>query len=138
MPCISRELRRKIIRATHNRCEYRLTPQDLTFATFHIDHIIPKWSRGRTVFGNLRLSRTFRNQFKKGRVRAHDSKTNRLVRLFNPRRDRWEERFRWSEDGTRIIGRTPQRRATVEALRMNNDIALNARQFWVAGGIHPP
>jgi hypothetical protein len=23
-------------------------------------------------------------------------------------------------------------------LRMNNDIALNARQFWVAGGIHPP
>jgi uncharacterized protein (TIGR02646 family) len=138
MPYISRELRQKIIRAAHNRCEYCRTPQDLTFATFHIDHIIPKSSRGRTVFENLCLSCPFCNQFKKGRMRARDPEANRLARLFNPRRDRWEEHFRWSEDGTRIIGLTAQGRATVEALRMNNDIALNARQFWVAGGSHPP
>ncbi|MBO0861948.1 MAG: HNH endonuclease [Chloracidobacterium sp.] len=137
MSYISRKLRRKIIRAAHNRCEYCLTQQNLTFATFHIDHIIPKSSHGRTVFENLCLSCPFCNQFKKGRARARDPETNRTVRLFNPRRDLWEEHFRWSKDGTQIIGLTAQGRATVEALRMNNVIALNARQLWVASGIHP-
>src|SRR5262245_46334574 len=138
MPYISPNLRQKIIRAAHNRCEYCLTSQDLTFATFHIDHIIPKSSGGKTVFENLCMGCPFCNLFKKGRERARDPRTNRLVRLFNPRRDRWEEHFRWSRNGIRITGLTAQGPATVDALRMNNDIALNARRFWVAGGIHPP
>jgi hypothetical protein len=41
-------------------------------------------------------------------------------------------------DGTRIIGRTPVGRATVEALRLNNEVAVEVRRNWVLAGWHPP
>jgi hypothetical protein len=44
----------------------------------------------------------------------------------------------WSDDGTRIIGRTASRRATVVALQLNNMIAVMVRRNWVAAGWHPP
>jgi hypothetical protein len=71
-------------------------------------------------------------------LRARDSDTGRLVRLFNPRRDQWRAHFRWSDDGMQIIGVTARGRVTVAVLRLNNSIALRARSFWVASGIHPP
>lgn len=138
MPSIPLALRRQVVQAARQRCEYCLTRQDLTFATFHLDHIIPLTAGGTTTFKNLCLSCPFCNQFKQGRIRARDPQTRRLMRLFNPRRDRWGKHFRWSADGTQIIGLTACGRTTVEALRMDNPVALNARRFWVASGIHPP
>jgi hypothetical protein len=35
-------------------------------------------------------------------------------------------------------GRTPIGRATVEALRLNNEFIVIARQFWVEAGHWPP
>jgi hypothetical protein len=54
-----------------------------------------------------------------------------LVRLFNPRAEKWNEHFRWSRDGTRLEGRTPQGRATVVALDVNNDLVRRARRLWL-------
>jgi hypothetical protein len=110
----------------------------MTLATFHLDHILPRSAGGATEFENLCLSCPFCNQFKRKRWRATDPETGRPVRLFNPRRDRWSEHFQWSQDGIQIIGLTARGRATVAALQMNNPIALTARRFWVASGIHPP
>jgi len=110
----------------------------MTLATFHVDHIVPKALGGATEFENLCLSCPFCNQFKKRQLRARDPVTGRAVRLFNPRRDEWHEHFQWSHDGTEIIGLTATGRATAEALRMNNPIALTARRYWAASGIHPP
>ncbi|HXG65483.1 MAG TPA: HNH endonuclease [Blastocatellia bacterium] len=138
MPRIPQVLRGQSIRAANNRCEYCLTLQEMTLATFHVDHIIPKSAGGVTEFENLCLSCPFCNQYKKHRVRARDPKTGRRVQLFNPRRDPWHKHFAWSRNGTRIIGLTARGRATVEALRMNNPISLTARSFWVASRIHPP
>jgi hypothetical protein len=110
----------------------------MTLATFHIDHIIPTSAGGATAFENLCLSCPFCNQFKKKRWQARDPETGRKARLFNPRRDRWDQHFRWSEDGTQVIGLTARGRATVTTLQMNNPISMTARKFWVMCKIHPP
>ena len=49
-----------------------------------------------------------------------------------------ENLFGWSEDGTEVIGRTGCGRATVEALRLNRELAILARRRWVSVGWHPP
>ena len=138
MPRASRKLRAQIARAAHERCEYCQTPQDMTLATFHLDHIIPRSAGGATELANLCLSCPFCNELKGDRSQAHDPVTKRLVKLFNPRRDRWHKHFVWSEDGTQVMGLTARGRATVAALRMNNQIAQTARRFWAASGFHPP
>lgn len=138
MPYVPVKLRRRVIRAAANRCEYCRAAQEMTLATFHLDHIIPSLAGGVTAFENLCLSCPFCNQFKRERWRERDPKTKRLVKLFHPREDAWAEHFDWSLDGTTIVGLTPRGRATVAALQMNNSISLTARRFWVASGIHPP
>jgi len=137
MPRASRKLRAQIARAAQERCEYCRTPQDMTLATFHLDHIIPRAAGGVTEIANLCWSCPLCNEFKGEQWQARDPVTKRLVKLFNPRRDRWRKHFAWSEDGTQVMGLTTRGRATVVALRMNNQIAQTARRFWVASGIHP-
>jgi hypothetical protein len=44
----------------------------------------------------------------------------------------------WSRDGIEIIGITPCGRATVEALRLNNENVVTARYVWTKVGFHPP
>jgi hypothetical protein len=51
--------------------------------------------------------------------------------LFNPRTQAWSDHFQWSQDGAIIVGLTPVGRATVEALRLNNEIAVEVRRNWV-------
>ncbi len=50
----------------------------------------------------------------------------------------WADHFRWSGDGTQVIGRIDTGRASVDALRMNNPAIVFARAFWVKYGLHPP
>jgi len=45
-----------------------------------------------------------------------DPQTGKSVLLYNPRKDFWEEHFRWSTNWQKLIGRTPTGRATVRAL----------------------
>ncbi len=58
--------------------------------------------------------------------------------LFNPRAERWEDHFGWSEDGTLVLGLTPVGRATVAQLRVNRQRMVEARRLWVQAGWHPP
>lgn len=138
MPRLSRKLRHQVITAAQNRCEYCQTLQEMTMASFHLDHIIPRSKNGKTEFANLCLSCPFCNQFKSEQVFARDPKTGRQAKLFHPRQDQWHKHFRWSKNGLEIIGITARGRATVIALNLNHPLALRARNFWVANGIHPP
>jgi hypothetical protein len=61
-----------------------------------------------------------------------------LAPLFHPRRDVWAEHFAWANGGTHVIGLTPIGRATVLALRMNNEYVVEARRLWIARQWHPP
>ena len=61
-----------------------------------------------------------------------------MVRLYNPRRQRWRDHFAWSSDFSVIIGLTATGRATVEALRLNREELVNLRRMLYTMGEHPP
>ena len=49
-----------------------------------------------------------------------------------------DEKSELLKDKTEIIGKTPCGRATVIALRLNFEQAVNARKLWVSVGWYPP
>lgn len=59
-------------------------------------------------------------------MEARDPSTGEMVGLFNPRAQRWEDRFEVQADSA-ILGTTSTGRATVELLQMNRRVALEIR-----------
>ena len=135
---ISSSLRAKIAEEARYRCGYCLMRQIATNWLLEVEHIIPTVAGGTDDKENLWLSCTACNRYKGSQVKVRDPSTGRLVKLFNPRRQKWKCHFRWSEYGTEIIGLTACGRATVEALKLNNELAKKARAIWRNAGVHPP
>lgn len=107
-------LRQRLVEADDHRCAYCGTSfENLCFACYRC------------------------NLFKGSQVVAIDPLSGEMAPLFHARRDRWDEHFAWDEAGLRIVGVTPSGRATVVALKMNNDIILDARRNWVRLGWRP-
>jgi hypothetical protein len=131
-------LRDRVAEQAHYRCGYCLTDQRISGAQMHIEHIVPLSRGGKSDETNLWLACAWCNSYKGDKTHALDPVTEEEVPLFNPRTQPWSEHFRWSEDGVRIIGLTPTGRATVLALRLNNEFILPARRHWVLAGWHPP
>ena len=125
-------------RAAKNRCGYCQLPQEITASLLDIEHILPKARGGTDAEENLWLACRDCNCHKSTKVEAFDYITEQTLPLFNPRTQNWREHFRFSEDKTRIIGTTACGRATVIALRLNNEQAVNARGLWVVAGWYPP
>ena len=125
-----------VVERARNRCEYYGLSQEGQEARFHVDHVLPRASGGRTVSENLGLACVSCSLHKAARLTAPDPETGRDVPLFNPRRDRWEEHFQWI--GVRVRGCTQTGRATVEALQMNRLAILAIREEEAFRGRHPP
>lgn len=138
MSYIPRALRRKVTAAARHRCGYCLTSQRISGAQMHVGHIVPLSQGGTSDEANLWLACAWRNSYKGTQTHAVDPQTGTEVPLFNPRTQIWSEHFCWSDNGIEIIGVTSIGRATVEALRLNNDFILPARRQWVLAGWHPP
>ena len=120
------------------RCEYCGTSEWVTGIPLEVDHIRPRAQQGTNRRSNLCRVCSSCNTHKGDQTHAVDPVTGKSVRLFNPRRHRWSDHFRWSEDGTQIVGLTDCGRATVETLRMNNPRIVRARRLWASVGWHPP
>ena len=103
-----------------------------------IEHLRPIAYGGTDDEENLWLACRNCNGFKYAKTHAIDPQTNEETSLFNPRAQVWNEHFRFSDDKTEIIGKTACGRATVIALRLNFEQAVNARKFWVQAGWFPP
>src|SRR5947209_14796197 len=101
------DLRRRVAAQARHRCGYCLTPEVLTGAAMEVEHIIPEVLGGTTVEENLWLSCRRCNGSKGSRTHAIDPVTQTDVPLFNPRAQSWGEHFTFSEDGTRVLGKTP-------------------------------
>ena len=130
---------RKVLRAEFPDpfCAYCLSPERLLGLPLEADHIIPLAAGGKTVIDNLCWCCRSCNAHKWHRTYARDPQTRRLVRLFNPRQQRWETHFEWTSDGTRIAGQTGTGRAAVEALQMNNELIVELRSLWLVLRCHP-
>ena len=137
-PPLSAAVRARVRAAARRRCGYCQSSQRYVLGMLEIDHIIPKARGGTDAEANLWLACRMCNSFKRTQITARDPLHGRRVRLFNPRRQRWSRHFQWSEDGTRILGRTACGRATVIALQLNHVMAVMVRREWVAAGWHPP
>jgi len=136
---ISSAIDRKVREAAKYRCGYCLSPQHLVMARLEIEHIIPLSKGGKNTEENLWLACPICNSHKASKTEALDPITQNIFPLFNPRQQNWSDHFEWSEDGLRILGKTPVGRATITALCLSDDPdALIVRHYWVKAGWHPP
>ena len=130
-------LRRQVASDSCYRCGYCLTLEVIGIP-MEFDHIIPESHDGPTTRANLWLACSRCNNSKADRTHAIDSVSQKRVRLFNPRKDKWDAHFRWADGGQRIEGKTAIGRATVEALNFNLRVRVMARRLWIDAGWHPP
>jgi hypothetical protein len=138
LTCIATGLRRQVRADAGARCGYCLSPEILTGMPLTIEHIVPEARDGATIRSNLWLACHRCNEFKGSRITATDPEMGIMVSLFNPREHEWSEHFRWDASGAIITGLSSTGRATVDALRLNNDFVVAARRFWIEAGWWPP
>ncbi len=111
-------LRDVVRKRARERCEYcHLRQADAPFVKHQLEHIVPRQHGGRDDLSNLALACYRCNKFKGPNLSAFDPRTGKIVRIFNPRRQRWLDHF--ALRGVLILGRTAIGRATVELLQMN-------------------
>jgi hypothetical protein len=118
------------------RCEYCQLSQDNDPLPFHIEHIISKKHRGRTLSGNLALSCSACNLGKASNIAGLDRATGNLSRLFDPRSDVWSDHFAWK--GPILLGRTPIGRTTVHVLNINHPERIRLRRLLIRLHVIPP
>ena len=122
---ISQSLRKAVIERANGRCEYCGISQNDTFLPHQPDHIIAEQHRGKTEAENLALACFDCNKAKGPNIASIDPESGEIVRLFNPRRDKWDNHFRYQSNF--IIGNSPIGRATVELLLFNHSDRLIIR-----------
>ena len=133
---LSEKLKRKVCQKSKNRCGYCLLPQSLNPNPLEIEHLLPTAKGGTDDEENLWLACRLCNGYKGVQTEAIDPKTAGSVALFNPKTQHWNEHFRWDDE--KIIGKTACGRATVQALKLNNEIILPVRKKWISAGWFPP
>ena len=126
----------EIRRCAADACEYCHLPQFVYRFRFPIDHIIARQHRGKTIAGNLCLACPRCNANKGPNISGIDPATNKMVRLFHPRRHRWTAHFAW--DGPVLRGRTAIGRATIAGLAINDPSAIAVRKALTDEGLFPP
>lgn len=135
---ISADLRDLVAKEAEHRCGYCLTAEWIVGSPMEFDHIIPESLGGPTEQENLWLACSQCNHRKSNRIKGIDPTSGKTVRLFNPRRDAWNDHFKWAEGGELIVALTATGRATVAALDMNRPPIVIARRLWIRAGWHPP
>jgi hypothetical protein len=129
---ISQQLRREIRARAGGRCEYGLMDEAWLVWGCEVDHILSRKHGGATELSNLAFSCARCNRAKGTDLGSVHPESEDLVRLFNPRRDRWDEHFRI--DGPRIVGLTLIGQVTGTLLQFNQDERLLERALLQQAG----
>jgi len=115
------------------RCEFCHLPQSGHEERFSIDHVIPRRHGGDDSADNLAFSCLRCNLNKGTNLSGIDPVTRKIVAIYQPRQDAWQEHFFWN--GATLVGSTPTGRATVHLLRMNSPERLRLRTTLLAEGL---
>lgn len=94
-------------------------------ARLQVEHILPKKHGGSDDNGNLALACIHCNSHKGSNLTGIDPANGQIVRLFDPRKQAWNDHFVW--EGTQILGMTPWGRTTVRVMNMNADEVVQCR-----------
>jgi hypothetical protein len=117
-------------------CEYCRTAEDDRLSKFQIDHIIPVKHGGHDDTENLCLACLKCNGFKGPNVAALDPTTGEATRLYDPRRQTWADHFQINPDAT-LTGLSPEGRATIIVLRLNDESRVIPRRMALRLGEYP-
>ncbi len=109
-PSVPERLRRQVQERAQGRCEYCLIHE--------ADHVIAEKHGGATSLENLAWAWFYCNRFKGSDLASVDPASQKVVLLFNPRKQSWKRHFRLN--GGRIEGMTASGRATVALLHLND------------------
>lgn len=137
-PKIPKKTKTEIRLFANNRCGYCLCQQEYVWDILEIDHIYPLAKGGKDSEENLWLICSTCNNAKYNKTEAIDDLTNKIVSIFNPRTQNWNEHFGWNKNATKIIGKTSIGRATISALNLNRERFIKIRKHWISAGWHPP
>ena len=82
-------LRRQVQERAHGRCEYCLVHEADMYYPHEADHVIAEKHGGPTTLENLAWSCFYCNRFKGTDLASIDPASGRIVRLYQPRSQRW-------------------------------------------------
>lgn len=125
-------LRRLVYSRANDSCEYCLLPEMFSFEKHQTDHIIAEKHGGATTAENLALSCTLCNQRKGTDLSSVDPETGEIIRLYNPRLDKWNDHFKL--EGGYIVPLTPIGRVTVRLLQFNKIDRVAERELLIEAG----
>jgi hypothetical protein len=128
------QLRERVQERADFRCEYCHLPSRFAYRPFHIDHVVPEKHGGETSFENLAFACNACNAYKGPNLSGIDPDSGAMTALFSPRRDKWDEHFRW--DGASLRGRTPIGRTTIAVLRINESYLVALRTELIKEGVN--
>lgn len=131
-----RSLVEYVWRRARGRCEYCRMPQEFDDLSFEIDHIIAEQHGGKSIPSNLALACFADNHHKGPNLGGIDPLTGKRAWLFDPRRQKWQEHFRWQ--GADLLGVTPTGRVTVAVLAVNLPYRVRHRAQLIKEGVFPP
>lgn len=123
---LSAETRELVRRHAGNLCEYCRLPEQVSVLPHQIDHIIGRQHHGSDDPENLCLACIHCNLKKGPNIASVDPETDRVTALFHPRRQAWNQHFQIVD--SRIVGLTPEGRATVGLLDENSELRVRLRQ----------
>lgn len=126
-------LRRAVRDRAKNRCEYCQMPDSVATNGHEIDHVFPIKQGGATTLDNLAYACFKCNRSKGTDIAVLDTDTQNMIRLYNPRRQSWDEHFEL--DGLLIKGKISVGRATVGLLRMNDSDQIELRRDLIDAGL---
>ena len=132
---ISDALRAEVLRRAGGRCEYCGIEESDAGFPFQIDHIVSRKHGGSSEPGNLACACAPCNWHKGTDVATVNLVSRRVVRLFNPRRDRWADHF-FANRGV-IEPLTPVGAATTRLLQMNLPERVSER-YALGSRVRPP
>jgi HNH endonuclease len=114
---ISTNLRRQVYDRSKGCCEYCWLPELAVLISHEVDHMIAHKHGRATDVENLALACTSWNKHKGSDLASIDPLDGAIVRLYQPRNDRWREHFRLQAG--EILPLTAIGRVTVRLLQLN-------------------
>ena len=134
-PSVPERIRHQVQERAQGRCEYCLIHEADMYYPPEADHVIAEKHGGPTSLDNLAWACLYCNRFKGSDLASVDPKSQKVVFLFQPRKQRWSRHFRIN--GALIEGITACGRATVALLHLNDAERVVLRLRLIDLGLYP-
>ena len=100
---INEALRRQVVERAYHVCEYCLVHEEDVYHGCEVDHIRSVKHSGLTVEENLAFACFHCNRHKGTDLGSVSTRTETLVRFYNPRTDGWKDHFHWNEGRIELL-----------------------------------